>query len=345
MSINHTSTSESLLNRYNQKRDFSVTAEPRGRVHKKKTRGLKFVIQEHHASHLHFDFRLEWEGVLKSWSVPKGPVMDTSTKRLAVEVEDHPIEYRKFEGVIPKHEYGGGRVYIWDEGTWEPIGDADEGFRKGRLDFALKGGRLSGRWTMVRTRPNERQPLWLLFYRGGGKFKEFEMIENAAGEATGARGVAMRAAESKSRSTKKMVKVTAELSAPLPIDPKDKTLPQFIAPELPLLVEEAPSGDDWIHELKFDGYRVQARLKRDGRKNRVELVTRTGQNWAEKRSLECQAEERGPGRRGRRGRQEGPERFPVPAARDAGPGIAQAPVLRVRSSFPGRQGSPRSPAS
>src|SRR5450755_3665533 len=137
------------LTEYRRKRNFRVTSEPKGgRV---KTRAsLSFVVQKHDASHLHYDFRLELDGVLKSWAVPKGPSLDPSTKRLAMRVEDHPLEYGDFEGIIPKGEYGGGTVMLWDQGTWEPVEDGKKGYREGSLKFILHGEKLHGHWMLVR---------------------------------------------------------------------------------------------------------------------------------------------------------------------------------------------------
>lgn len=158
---------KNLLKEYNKKRDFKVTKEPSGKkkVSSKRKKKLTFVVQEHHASHLHYDFRLEWEGVLKSWAVPKGPSEDPNDKRLAVQTEDHPLAYGKFHGTIPKGEYGGGEVFIWDNGTWEPEGDPEYGFEKGHLQFTLKGKKLKGKWHLVRThfKSSEGRPKnWLL---------------------------------------------------------------------------------------------------------------------------------------------------------------------------------------
>jgi bifunctional non-homologous end joining protein LigD len=136
------------LDEYRRKRDFERTAEPSGREQAK--RGARYVIQKHAASRLHYDFRLELDGVLKSWAVPKGPSFDPSVKSLAVQVEDHPLEYGNFEGVIPKGQYGGGTVMLWDHGTWEPEGDPVEAYRRGKLVFRLFGERLKGRWTLIR---------------------------------------------------------------------------------------------------------------------------------------------------------------------------------------------------
>src|SRR4051812_12256617 len=154
------------LKEYKRKRDFKKTAEPAGKVKKKAAgAGLTFVIQKHAASHLHYDFRLEMEGVLRSWAVPKGPCFDPTVKRLAMHVEDHPLEYGSFEGTIPQGEYGGGTVMLWDQGTWSPVGDANEGYRKGHLKFDLDGEKLKGRWALVRTngsRYGGKAEAWLL---------------------------------------------------------------------------------------------------------------------------------------------------------------------------------------
>jgi bifunctional non-homologous end joining protein LigD len=155
------------LERYNEKRDFTKTAEPAGEK-KKSASKLRFVVQKHAASHLHFDFRLELDGVMKSWAVPKGPSYDPTVKRLAMEVEDHPIEYNKFEGTIPKGQYGGGTVMIWDRGTYEPEsgGGEDalrEGYKRGDLKFIMHGERMQGSWVLVRTRRADRgKNQWLL---------------------------------------------------------------------------------------------------------------------------------------------------------------------------------------
>ena len=147
---------------YRAKRDFTKTSEPAGKASRR--RGASFVVQKHDASRLHYDFRLELDGVLKSWAVAKGPSLIKGEKRLAVEVEDHPLQYGDFEGTIPDGQYGGGTVLLWDRGTWEPEGDPHEGYEKGRLSFRLNGEKLEGTWHLVRMakRPRERQPSWLL---------------------------------------------------------------------------------------------------------------------------------------------------------------------------------------
>src|SRR3954471_1340112 len=148
------------LQDYNAKRNFKITPEPPGKVGASKQGALRFLIQKHAASHLHYDFRLELHGVLLSWAVPKGPSLDPADKRLAMHVEDHPIEYGNFEGTIPKGQYGGGTVMLWDQGTWMPIGDPEAAYKKGHLKFELQGKKLHGRWALVRTRSDRY---------GGGK--------------------------------------------------------------------------------------------------------------------------------------------------------------------------------
>src|SRR5215472_11537137 len=169
------------LARYREMRDFTVTAEPRGGadgLRGKSASALPFVVQKHSARQLHYDFRLGWHGVLKSWAVAKGPSYYVGDKRLAVQVEDHPMEYGGFEGTIPKGQYGGGTVMVWDQGTWEPQDDAEEGFKTGRLKFVLHGQKLKGKWTLVRMggrAAREAKPNWLLI-------KEHDEYERSADE-------------------------------------------------------------------------------------------------------------------------------------------------------------------
>src|SRR5258706_2840317 len=144
------------LSSYRKKRDFGITSEPKGTVARPGKR-LAYVIQKHAATRLHYDFRLELDGALKSWAVTKGPSLDPQVKRLAVEVEDHPVSYGSFEGIIPKGQYGGGTVMLWDEGTWAPITDPRQGLEKGKLEFKLHGKRLHGEWTLVRMRPRDKE--------------------------------------------------------------------------------------------------------------------------------------------------------------------------------------------
>lgn len=224
---------KNLLRDYHKKRDFKVTSEPKGRHSTSKKRKLTFVIQEHHARRLHYDFRLEWEGVLKSWAVPKGPSKNPADKRLAVQTEDHPLEYGKFHGTIPEGEYGAGEVFIWDNGIWEPEGDVEAGLRKGHLEFKLKGKKLNGKWMLVRThyKETETKKNWLLIKR-----------KDAAQE----------------------------------VEKNDDKWPGFIPPQLPRLVSAPPSESKWVHEMKFDGYRIQTHLQ-DGV---ARFFTRTGLDWS-----------------------------------------------------------------
>src|SRR5262245_6385908 len=153
------------LERYREMRDFTITPEPRGHGAPKKSRALSFVVQRHAASHLHYDFRLELDGVLLSWAIPKGPSLDPGDKRLAMQTEDHPLEYGGFEGIIPPKQYGAGTVMLWDRGTWMPVGDPHEGYAKGRLKFQLDGEKLHGGFTLVRTRGSKyggKNNAWLL---------------------------------------------------------------------------------------------------------------------------------------------------------------------------------------
>ncbi|MFV8257857.1 DNA ligase D [Bdellovibrio bacteriovorus] len=244
------------LKEYHQKRDFKKTREPRGKPRKKKSTQstkdqLMFVVQEHHASHLHYDFRLEWQGVLKSWAVPKGPSLDPHLKRLAVEVEDHPLDYGSFEGVIPEDQYGAGEVYIWDTGIWVPKIPPAAGFKKGHLEFELKGHRLKGTWDLIRTRMQGRQTQWLLV-------KREDRYAKAGNEA------AVIGAAEKTTRHHKWHGHRAEF--------------EFVPPMLALSTKEPPKGKEWMHEVKFDGYRIQAHV----RSGQVQLFTRAGHDWSGK---------------------------------------------------------------
>jgi bifunctional non-homologous end joining protein LigD len=290
------------LTEYRRKRDFKVTAEPRGGTPKKHKR-LSYVIQKHAASHLHYDFRLEWDGVLKSWAVPKGPSLDPETKRLAMQVEDHPLEYGDFEGVIPKGQYGGGTVMVWDQGTWEPVEDAEQGFREGKLKFGLHGKKLKGRWMLVRrggkrAAPDERH--WFLFKerdefadatddvtesmplsattkRDLDKIaKQAKRVWHTDGEAsTATTKQADRANKPrKRRSQADQAKLKQQLAR---IGEKRSSMPKTIDVELATLAQSPPEGDQWLHEIKFDGYRMLCRIA-DGK---IQFISR---NWRCSRS-------------------------------------------------------------
>jgi bifunctional non-homologous end joining protein LigD len=242
------------LQRYRSMRDFGITPEPRGRKISAKQQGLRYYIQRHAATRLHYDFRLELEGVLKSWAVPKGPSFDPADKRLAVQTEDHPLEYGEFEGVIPEKQYGAGEVLLWDQGTWTSE-DADPAaaLRKGRLHFRLDGKKLSGSWILTRTRGAEDKPQWLLIKRND----EFARRDY---------DVTRERPESVKRAPKKAKRAARA------------ELPQFIAPQLATLVTETPRSGDWVYEVKHDGYRMLARFLGGD----VALFTRSGREWTDK---------------------------------------------------------------
>ena len=272
------------LAKYRKKRNFSETSEPSGKARRKT--GHSYVIQKHDASHLHYDFRLELGGVLLSWAVPKGPTLDPSVKRLAVQTEDHPLEYGGFEGTIPKGAYGGGTVMVWDRGTWEPEGDAEQGYRKGHLKFQLHGEKLTGGWHLVRTqRGGEKQKTWLLFKArddaarpGDTSLLEKESASVLTGrDLPGIAKGAPRARKAASKPTARAKKPPKSAASKVPGAVR-AALPRKVEPELATLVTETPRQDSFIHEVKFDGYRVMARVDQ----GRVQLLTRNGEDWTER---------------------------------------------------------------
>jgi bifunctional non-homologous end joining protein LigD len=339
---------EGDLSRYREKRDFSKTPEPGGELAAAASQGLRFVIQKHAARRLHYDFRLELGGVLKSWAVAKGPSLDPAEKRLAIHVEDHPIDYGDFEGIIPKGEYGGGTVMIWDRGFWRPEGDPAKGYAKGHLAFELDGEKLHGRWHLIRTkgRPGDKKEQWLLFKSDdeyaepaarGNVLEEApdsvasrRSMEEIAGEKDAvwssrggliqgelSRGegplhsVSLRQGREDARTTldgnsggpsphphslagavakdtstprracgeRDSVRGDFPAIAPSRLDgAKKASLPKFAEPCLALLAERPPEGDNWLHEIKFDGYRLMAVIE-DGR---VRLLTRRGLDWTDR---------------------------------------------------------------
>jgi len=259
------------LKPYRQKRDFTVTPEPAGGGKSRKGR-LAFVIQKHWASRLHYDFRLELDGAMKSWAVPKGPSFDPSVKRMAVQVEDHPIAYNAFEGTIPKGQYGAGKVIIWDAGYWTPIGDARKGYRDGHLKFALDGKKMHGRWALVRMKgsASERQPPWLLIKERDDYAQDedaFSVVDEMPDSVAPLR--------EKAHNTP----ISDEQRDSESLPGKAAELPDQMKPQLATLVEGVPRGArDWLYELKFDGYRILARL--DG--GEAKLFTRNGHDWSAK---------------------------------------------------------------
>ena len=247
------------LEKYNQKRDFERSLEPEGRI--AQPGGLlRFAVQRHMARRDHYDFRLEWEGVLLSWAVPKGPSYDTRDRRLAVKVEDHPLEYRNFEGTIPKGEYGGGVVMLWDEGHWEPQADVSEGLARGALKFTLAGRRLKGKWALVRMkeRAGEGKDNWLLL-------KE---RDEYAGDGDGISGFTTSV-----RTGRTVAEIEAGAADKTPKNPMSQ-----VDAQLAKLVSAFPEGDDWLYELKYDGYRILAFVEG----SLIRLVTRNGNDYTDR---------------------------------------------------------------
>jgi bifunctional non-homologous end joining protein LigD len=296
------------LSTYRKKRDFGKTAEPSGDAPIKPSKRRRFVVQKHDATRLHYDLRLEFDGVFKCWAVTRGPSLDPSDKRLAVEVEDHPLDYGDFEGTIPKGQYGGGTVQLWDRGFWESD-DPEKGFKKGDLKFTLHGEKLHGSWVLVRMRWDRdggKRTNWLLIkhrdeYAREGDANKFvrddksvasgrTMNQIAAGKgnapkpfmtAKPSRGRADavwhsdrgEAADARVQATKvvtRAAKVTGAMKA--------ADMPDFVAPELCTSVDRPPSGEAWCHEIKFDGYRVQLRVEG----GEARLRTRKGLDWTDK---------------------------------------------------------------
>jgi bifunctional non-homologous end joining protein LigD len=294
------------LTNYRKKRDFEITAEPSGEAKVAPSKRPRFVIQKHAATRLHYDFRLEFDGVFKSWAVTRGPSLDPHDKRLAVEVEDHPLDYGDFEGTIPKGEYGGGSVMIWDRGYWDSD-DPERGFRKGDLKFTLDGEKLQGSWVLVRmrNRDGEKRTNWLLIKHRDEFAREGEANDILDEDRSAASGRTMeQIAAGKGRSPKpfmtgktrrmnadavwhsnrgmaadaRAAQAVASTTSRVPEGKKVAAMPDFVAPQLCTPVEKPPSGVAWCHEIKFDGYRVQLRVE-DGE---VSLKTRKGLDWADK---------------------------------------------------------------
>jgi bifunctional non-homologous end joining protein LigD len=259
----------SSLRTYRAKRDFAATAEPQGED--ARAPGAMFVVQKHaaHRAGLHWDFRLEHNGVLWSWAVPKGPSLDPADRRMAIHVEDHPVEYADFQGTIAAGEYGGGTVETWDRGIWEPIGDPDAGMAKGDIKFVLKGKRLNGRFTLVRLRNRDRRKAeaWFLI-KGHDEAEQTGGIAPVLEQKT--------PLEQKAPAPKPKRKTGAKRAGTPPLDgAKRGAPPADQAPQLCRLVAKAPDGDGWVSEIKFDGYRLLAWKTSDA----VRLVTRNGLDW------------------------------------------------------------------
>ena len=280
------------LELYNKKRNFGITPEPKGRVLKRKRQGLTYVIQKHRASHMHYDFRLELNGVLLSWAVPKGPSLDPAHKRLAMHVEDHPIEYGDFEGTIPPKQYGAGTVLLWDRGVWTPRGDPDADYKKGRLKFELSGEKLHGGWMLVRSHGSkyDSDKAWFLIKENDEYARRGDplVVEELPDSVASGRSLEEIASDPdrvwhSNRSVADNVKsgaVTVRKKKPK-LDPSSikgaskKKIPEFVAAELATLVKEPPEGSEWLHEMKLDGYRMLCRVE-DGA---VQVVSRNGKEW------------------------------------------------------------------
>ncbi|HEY4074976.1 MAG TPA: DNA ligase D [Herbaspirillum sp.] len=275
-----------LLKKYKAKRNFAITPEPDStdaEVGAGGAAALSFVIQKHWATRLHYDFRLELNGAMKSWAVPKGPSLDPHDKRMAVHVEDHPISYNKFEGRIPPKQYGAGKVIIWDKGYWEPIGDAAMDYRAGHLKFDLHGHKLNGRWALVRMKSRgEKQEAWLLikekdaFARAADAFSVIdEMPDSVARLKEPARPKSAAESGLKSATPKSAAVKRAHPDDPVQ-DAVKSALPDKLAPQLATLVDAPPAdAEGWQYEIKFDGYRLLTRI--EGKS--IKLFTRNGNDW------------------------------------------------------------------
>ena len=253
---------EDPLARYWAKRNFALTSEPRGETAAGSGGALRFVVQKHHATRLHYDFRLELDGVLLSWAVPRGPSFDPKDMRMAIHVEDHPLSYGSFEGTIPPRQYGAGTVIVWDHGTWQPVADPHQGLKDGKLVFELHGHKLFGLWELVRiAKPGDRQEGWLLFKK--------------------------RDAHARPRSEYDVLSALPDsvIAKPLKSPPGDGSgppgavkapMPATLPPMLASLAAAAPTSGEWSWEIKLDGYRLMARIEG----GEIKLITRGGHDWS-----------------------------------------------------------------
>lgn len=262
------------LQEYQRKRDFNATPEPAGkRARPRSAHALQYCIQKHDASHLHYDFRLELDGTLKSWAIPKGPSLDPKVRRLAVHVEDHPLDYANFEGSIPEGHYGAGDVIVWDRGVWEPEGDPREAYAKGKLRFRLQGEKLSGVWNLFRTHLAGKKEQWMLVKSHDGQARsetDYSIVEALPDSVLSERTLPPRS--------------PAKATTARHQRASRKALPDTLQPQLATLVDSPPSGD-WRYEVKFDGYRILARIDGDD----IRLFTRNGHDWSAKMPRQVEA--------------------------------------------------------
>jgi len=261
------------LGTYRKKRSFQRSPEPPGEVRRSES-GRIFAVQKHHARRLHYDFRLEHEGVLKSWAVPKGPSLDPRERRLAVEVEDHPLDYAEFEGEIPPGEYGAGTVLLWDRGQWIPEGDPAAAFQQGTLKFRLQGERLKGRWTLVRMRgkaAGDSGKNWLLIKERDEEARSLEdgdILEQCPESILRGEGPVRQGTRKGKGSSTDPGKIKGA---------RRGSLPRVLKPQLATAVKEPPPGEEWIHEIKFDGYRLLCWIEGES----VRFITRQGNDWTD----------------------------------------------------------------
>jgi bifunctional non-homologous end joining protein LigD len=307
-------SSSSQLARYRSKRRFDETPEPRGAAGRAGAAGRSFVIQKHAARRLHYDFRLELDGVLKSWAVTRGPSLDPADRRLAVHVEDHPLEYGGFEGIIPPRQYGAGTVMLWDRGTWEPEGDPRRDYAKGRLRFALKGRHMRGNWLLVRMggrrARDEKHDNWLLIKSHDRYARPGEgdrLVERVKRSVASGRTMEQLARDPEARRWQSNRGAGEEAANAEPSEARERApahlaklrgakraaLPDFVAPQLASLVARPPGQAGWIHEIKIDGYRAFCR--RDGAS--VRFLTRREQDWTHRFAPLVAAVRRLPGER------------------------------------------------
>ncbi|MEM5313521.1 DNA ligase D [Paraburkholderia sp. JHI869] len=267
------------LARYRKKRDFLVTPEPApSAAGERADHGQRsFVVQKHWASRLHYDFRLELDGVLLSWAVPKGPCYDPKEKRMAIHVEDHPVDYAAFEGTIPAKHYGAGDVIVWDRGTWEPVGNPQEGMKAGKLVFRLHGEKLAGLWELVRiAKPGDKQDPWMLFKKRDAwaqPLAQYDVIKALPDSVTAKPLGPIEEREPRVSRPARGAAPEPDLSAAV-----SAALPVKLGPQLATLAARLPTSGDWVTEAKLDGYRMLSRVA----KGQVRLITRGGQDWTAK---------------------------------------------------------------